>query len=140
MEENIVQDKPGLFTHVARIFGRHDDFEQDEVDPEIPISPVVSKAGHKASFRYTVTVRRQVVFFEDAYAAANGLKAGEQQILNLAGTDPLTRQKIIDFMCGVSFAQESTWEEIGENIYLICPTAAFVEVVPPSTRGNALKN
>jgi len=140
MEENVLQEKPGLFSRVAGLFGRQDVYEEEEMDSEAPISALLSKSAHKANYRYTVTVRRQVVFFEDAYAAANGLKAGEQQILNLAGTDPLTRQKIVDFMCGVNFSQEGTWEEIGENIYLIVPTSAYVEVVPPSTRGTALKN
>jgi FtsZ-interacting cell division protein YlmF len=140
MEENVLQEKPGLFTRVAGIFNRHDSFEDEIVDEDIPVSALVGKAPPKPNYRYTVTVRRQVVFFEDAYAAANGLKAGEQQILNLAGTDPLTRQKIVDFMSGVNFSEEGTWEEIGDNIYLIVPTSAYVEVVPPSTRGTALKN
>jgi cell division inhibitor SepF len=68
------------------------------------------------------------------------LKRGEQQILNLAGTDPAIRQKIVDFMCGVNFAQEGTWEELGENIYMVVPASAYVEVAPATPRMNAIKN
>ena len=94
----------------------------------------------RANYRYTVTVRRQITAFDDAMAAANGLKRGEQQILNLSATDPQTRQKIVDFMCGVNFAQEGTWEEIGENVFLIVPAEAYVEVAPPTPRMNAMRN
>ena len=73
-------------------------------------------------------------------AAANGLKRGEQQILNLSGTDAVTRQKIVDFMCGVNYAQEGTWEEVGDGVYLIVPSNAYVEVAPPTPRMNAMRN
>jgi FtsZ-interacting cell division protein YlmF len=60
--------------------------------------------------------------------------------LNLTGTDATTRQKIVDFMCGVNYAQEGTWEEVGEGVYLIVPSNAYVEVAPPTPRMNALRN
>ena len=90
--------------------------------------------------RYTVTVRRQIVAFEDAMAAAEGLKRGEQQILNLSSTEASVRQKIVDFMCGVNYAQEGTWEEVGENVYLIVPSFAYVEVAPATPRMAAARN
>lgn len=73
-------------------------------------------------------------------SAANGLKCGEQQILNLASTETALRQKIVDFMCGVNYAQEGTWEEVGENIYLVVPANAYVEVAPATPRMQASKN
>ena len=73
-------------------------------------------------------------------AAANGLKCGEQQILNLSSTESALRQKIVDFMCGVNYAQEGTWEEIGDNIFLVVPGNAYVEVAPATPRMNAVKN
>jgi cell division inhibitor SepF len=137
MEDSVLQDKPGLFSRVAGMFARTEVYE-DEVD-QTP-SKVSSAVHLKSSYRYTVTVRRQITCFEDAMAAANGLKSGEQQILNLAGTDGQLRQKIVDFMCGVNFAQEGTWEEVGENIYLVVPSSAYVEVLPATMRSSALKN
>jgi cell division inhibitor SepF len=124
MEELELQDKPGLFSRFA----------------EEAVTPTSRTYQMRSAYKYHVTVRRQIVSFEDALAAAQGLKGGEQQIVNLSGTDPAMRQKIVDFMCGVNFAQEGTWEEIGENIYLIVPSSVYVEVAPATPRGSAIKN
>ncbi len=135
MEETIINEKPGFFSRLTGVFHRDDEYEENEAEPTTQ-SPLTIKGA----YRYTVTVRRQIVSFDDAMAAAGGLKRGEQQILNLASTEPVLRQKIVDFMCGVNFAHEGTWEEVGENIYLIVPASAYVEVAPATPRMNALKN
>ena len=138
MEETVIQDKPGFMSRIAGIFTRTDEFEEEvEVTPEKQANGGLQL---RANYRYTVTVRRQITSFDDAMAAANGLKRGEQQILNLTNTDPVTRQKIVDFMCGVNYAQEGTWEEIGDAVYLIVPSNAYVEVAPPTPRMTALRN
>lgn len=139
MEEMVLQEKPGFFSRIAGMLTRRDDDEFDE-QPEEASTPEHRAFTLKSAARYTVTVRRQIVSFEDAMAAANGLKCGEQQILNLASTEVALRQKIVDFMCGVNYAQEGTWEEIGENIYLVVPANAYVEVAPATPRMNAARN
>ncbi|MEJ5169388.1 MAG: cell division protein SepF [Fimbriimonadales bacterium] len=134
MDDLEIQERPGFF---QRIFGggrAHADVDAEETIVES--SPSVMRPV----YRYNVTIRRQVFCFEDALAAANGLKRGEQQILNLAGTDPVLRQKIVDFMAGVNYAQEGTWEEIGEHIYLVVPPTAYVEVAPSTGRAQAFRN
>jgi cell division inhibitor SepF len=138
MEEMVIQDKPGIFSRLTGMFTRVDEFEDEE--PEATSTESTKALQIKSAYRYTVTVRRQIVAFEDAMAAANGLKRGEQQILNLAGTDATLRQKIVDFMCGVNFAQEGTWEEIGDGIYLVVPASAYVEVAPATPRMTATRN
>ena len=138
MEDMVVQDKPGIVSRIASIFTRTDEYVEDET--ETTTEKGSTGLQLRANYRYTVTVRRQITSFDDAMAAANGLKRGEQQILNLSGTDPVTRQKIVDFMCGVNYAQEGTWEEIGDAVYLIVPANAYVEVAPPTPRMNALRN
>jgi len=138
MEEMVVQEKPGFVSKLKSIFTRVEEYEEEpEMTPE-----KVANGGLqlRANYRYTVTIRRQITSFDDAMAAANGLKRGDQQILNLSATDVTTRQKIVDFMCGVNYAQEGTWEEIGENVYLIVPSNAFVEMAPPTPRMNAMRN
>ena len=139
MEEVVLQDKPGLFSKIGNIFTRPVDEDEEE-----PVAQVQSGSTPKAlarpTHRYTVTIRRQITSFDDAMAAAVGLKRGEQQILNLTATDPTLRQKIVDFMCGVNFSQEGTWEEVGEHIYLVAPGHAYIEVAPPTPRVNAIKN
>lgn len=140
MEEMVLQeDKPGFFSRIVGIFGRTEEFEDEEVDMT-PERAANGATQMRPNYRYTVTVRRQITSFDDALAAANGLKRGEQQILNLSQTDEAARQKIVDFMSGVNYAQEGTWEEIGEGCYLIVPSNAYVEVAPPTPRTVAAKN
>jgi cell division inhibitor SepF len=138
MEELELQDKPGLFSRLSSLIKRNDEEEEEEMMSQPPSGTRTYQM--RSAYKYHVTVRRQVVSFEDALAAAQGLKSGEQQIINLSGTDPAMRQKIVDFMCGVNFAQEGTWEEIGENIYMIVPSTVYVEVAPATPRGTALRN
>ncbi len=138
MEEMELQDKPGLFGKLAGMFTRED--EEDEVEETRETRRPARAAENRAIYKYQVTIRRQIVSFEDALAAAQGLKRGEQQVLNLTLTEPSLREKIKDFMCGVNFAQEGTWEEVGENIYLVVPTNVFVEVAPASPRQIATRN
>ena len=138
MDEMVIQDKPGFMSRIAGIFTRSEEIEEEnEMTPEKAANGGLQV---RANYRYTVTVRRQITSFDDAMAAANGLKRGDQQILNLTMTDAVTRQKIVDFMCGVNYAQEGTWEEIGDNVYLIVPANAYVEVAPPTPRMTAMRN
>ena len=135
MEELELQDKPGLFTRLAGMFTRAEDDEVTETEDGKSRSFEL-----RTAYKYHVTIRRQIVSFDDALAAANGFKRGEQQILNLSATEPTLRQKIVDFMCGVNFAQEGSWEEVGENIYLVVPANVFVEVAPATPRASAMRN
>lgn len=134
MEETIA--RPGLFSRLAGLVNRnHDDYEDDYESP-MPATPLRVHAAH----RYSITVRRQVVSFQDAVAAADGLKRGEQQVLNLTMATSELREKIKDFMCGVNYAAEGSWEEIGDNVYLLAPATAFIEVAPASPRVQADRN
>lgn len=142
MEEMTIEETPGFLSRFKSIFTRTDVLEEDEVEAPVNNDRVGAAAAVqlRQNYRYTVTIRRQITSFDDAMAAANGLKRGEQQILNLSATDPTVRQKIVDFMCGVNFAQEGTWEEVGEHVYLIVPANAYVEIAPPTPRVNPLRN
>ncbi len=123
MEELELQDRPGLLSKLSGLFGRN-----SVANAESGEAGTNSVYQIRTAYRYSVTVRREISSFDDAYAAANGLKRGDQQVLNLTYTDPVLRQKIVDFMAGVAFAQEANWEEIGDHIYLVAPSSAFVEV------------
>lgn len=146
MEDMATEERRGIFSRLSSMFTRDDEL----VDESVPAFLADRSSGsHKEAtpsvtlrqeYRYTVTVRRQITSFDDAMAAANGLKRGEQQILNLSATDPTTREKIKDFMCGVNFAEEGTWEEVGEHVYMIVPANAYVEVAPPTPRMHARNN
>ena len=140
MEETLLEEKPGFFGKVFGKFTRTEIYEEEmEIQPEKALTAAPA-SGMRRDYRYTVTIRRQITSFDDAVAAAHGLKRGEQQIINLSGTDMALRQKIVDFMSGVNFAHEGTWEEIGDGIYLVVPQNAYVEVAPATPRGSASRN
>jgi cell division inhibitor SepF len=72
------------------------------------------------------------VSFQDAVAAADGLKRGETQVINLASAAPDMREKIKDFMCGVNYTAEGSWEEVGDHVFLLAPSLVYVEVAQSS--------
>lgn len=137
--EEMVQDKPSIIGKIANLFTRSDDDYVDDFEPETMEQAVVMSPMRPAH-RYTITVRKEVMNFEDAMATANGLKHGEQQILNLTLLTPEVKDKVLNFLCGVNYVQEGTWEELGPDVYLIAPKQALVEVAPATPRMNALKN
>ncbi len=140
MEElELQEERSGVFTRLKSWLSRdHEDdvYEEDVVQETRQAAPLRLHARTS----YVVTVRRQVQSFQDAVAAADGLKKGEQQVLNLSACDNALRDKIKDFMCGVNYAHEGSWEELGENVYLLAPPQASVEVAPTSPRMAAQRN
>lgn len=140
MDETAVEDKPSIFSKIAGLFSRHDDIYDEQPPMNHDRTATIGGMKLRPDYKSTVSVRRQITSFDDAMAAANGLKRGEMQILNLTATDPTTRQKIVDFMCGVNYAEEGTWEEVGEHVYMVVPAGIYVEVAPPTPRMNATRN
>ncbi len=134
MEETI-EARPGLLSRLTSYFRREEE-EYEDLDAPAGASSLRVHSAH----RYNVCVRRQIVAFQDAVAAADGLKRGDQQILNLTMANAELREKIKDFLCGVGYAAEGVWEELGDNVYLLAPATAFVDVAPPSPRVQAQKN
>lgn len=142
MEElELQEEQPGLFTKFKGLFAREREYMEDEdvVEETRAATPTPTYRLHTAR-NYSLTVRRQVLSFQDAVSAADGLKRGEAQVLNLCGCTDELREKIKDFMCGVNYAHEGTWEELGESIYLLAPPQACVEVAPATPRMTAAKN
>lgn len=143
MEDMAHDEHRGFFSRLGSIFTRDD--EPSEEMPAFLSDRAAVKTSAPAmdlqkEYTCTVTIRRQITSFDDAMAAANGLKRRELQIMNLSATDPMVRQKIVDFMCGVNFAEGGSWEEVGENVYMIVPSNAYVENAPPTPRMHARNN
>ncbi|MCW5943962.1 MAG: cell division protein SepF [Fimbriimonadaceae bacterium] len=136
MEEQELQDRPGFFKRVTGMFAGRDAVEDDETTEIQPPQRTILKP----SYQYHVTIRKGIQSFDEALQAGAGIKRGEQQILNLADTEPGLRRQIKDFLAGVNFAQEGTWQEIGQDVYILAPASAFVEVVPSTPASLARNN
>lgn len=141
MDDTMTDDKTGFFSRIKGFFSDRNDYEEEpeQTDAQIPTGQA-TKPKMRQEYRYNVCVRTEIVSFDDAMAAANGMKSGHQQILNLSKTEPVLRQRIIDFLTGVNFAEGGTLETIGENIFVIVPATAFVEMLQPVPRMNATRN
>lgn len=139
MEETM--ERVTVIDRIRDFFVREDveDFDTDHI-PTRRTSPRENSLSLHAAHRYHVTVRSQIVSFQDAVSAADGLKRGEQQLLNLSKCPEDLREKIKDFMCGVNYNAEGTWEEVADNVYLLAPASAYVEVAPASQRMVAGRN
>ncbi|MFN7172173.1 MAG: cell division protein SepF [Fimbriimonadaceae bacterium] len=137
--EHEEEDRPGFFSRLAaRLRGR--EFEEYEEDEESTTTSYRPRLAPMRDPRARVTIRRSVNSFDEAYAAASDFREGEIQIINLTGTDARLRQKIVDFLSGVNFSLDGSWEELGEDIYILAPSHTMVEASPSSARGYATRN
>lgn len=75
-----------------------------------------------------IAIRLNAQVFEDAKFAADGLKGGEHQIVNLERATPQMAERIIDFLNGVCYALDGTVERVGEKVYMFVPANVTVEV------------
>jgi cell division inhibitor SepF len=131
MEELETNEKRSL---LSRLFSRHNEDPFEDYEPEVEAETGSDYLRVHHTTQYMVRIRRQVVSFEEALAAADGLKRGEQQILNIASAEPTLREKIKDLLSGVNYSQEGTWEEVGQHVYILAPGSALVESVPATPR------
>lgn len=75
-----------------------------------------------------VAIRLNAQVFEDAKLAADGLKAGEHQIVNLERATPQMAERIIDFLNGICYALDGTVERVGDKVYMFVPANVSVDV------------
>ena len=125
--------------------GNDDEYETEEIAAEHP-QPQAAPAQTRASggsynplrrgmtlrmdqTRQThITVRRAIQTFDDARRAADGLKEGQQQIVNLEQTPGDMTERIIDFLNGATYALDGSVEKIGEQVYLFTPSSVIIDI------------
>ena len=73
--------------------------------------------------------------FDDMQRAADRLKRGEPQIINLESTDPKMAERLIDFLNGVTYALDGCVERVAEGAYLFTP--ANIAIRSDSAETNA---
>ncbi|MCL5105725.1 MAG: cell division protein SepF [Armatimonadetes bacterium] len=75
-----------------------------------------------------VSVWMTIQSFENAQQAADGLKEGHQQIVNLEKATPEVCTRVIDFLSGVIYALDGYIEKVGDKVYLFTPSNYVIEV------------
>ncbi len=99
-----------------RLFGAGEDEEED--------GGTVIRLHARAAQHVNVLYARTM---EDAKRAADGLKAGHQQVVNFQYAESRVRERIIDFLMGVVYALEGTVERVHEQVFLFAPANVQVE-------------
>lgn len=75
-----------------------------------------------------VSVWLTVQSFDNAKQAADGLKEGHQQIVNLEKATPEICTRVIDFLSGVTYALDGSIEKVGDKVYLFTPSNYVIDV------------
>jgi cell division inhibitor SepF len=75
-----------------------------------------------------VSVHMSATGFNEARAAADGLKEGKQQIVNLERATTEMAERILDFLSGVTYALDGSVEKVGEKVYMFAPANVQVEL------------
>ncbi len=148
LEEYDEQRPQGFFARMKDRLMGHDEYEEDEEEaaaaptPPRPAADPLRAAGGSSvplrrpgttlrldnARRTHVTVRRAMKGFDDARRAADGLKDGQQQIINLEQTPVEMAERIIDFLNGATYALDGSVEKIGEQVYLFTPATVTIDV------------
>ncbi len=99
-----------------RLFGA----VEEEEDTGATVIRLHSRAAQRVNVLYARTM-------EDARRAADGLKAGNQQLVNFQYADPRLRERVVDFLMGVVYALEGTVERVHEQVFLFAPANVQVD-------------
>ncbi len=137
----------GVIGRILSHFRGHDDdeYEQEEAVAEHPQPQPVPTQTRATGGSYSplrrgttlrmdqarqthITVRRAIQTFDDARRAADGLKDGQQQIVNLEQTTHDMSERIIDFLNGATYALDGSVEKIGEQVYLFTPSSVVIDI------------
>lgn len=122
-------EQRGLWTKLKERMGISELEEEYEEDAGLPgdarKKPVTLRL-HSASVSHVSLKLPQT--FEDARVAADGLKEGRLQIVNLEKTSQEMSERIIDFLNGVTYALNGVVEKVGDRVYLFTPSNVVIEV------------
>lgn len=136
-------DRKGFWTRAKEILLGSEEPEEEELETGAAGAPNARKVAQPLRLQMArggrVAVRLNAQVFEDAKLAADGLKSGEFQIVNLERATPQMAERIIDFLNGVCYALDGTVERVGEKVYMFVPANVAVEVDSGVTAANSGK-
>jgi len=123
----------GLWTRIKEKFGFG---EYDESEEEIEVGRkrrlIPLRLSH--SRVNCVSVWQCIQSLDNAQQAADGLKEGRSQIVNLEKASPEISARVIDFLNGVTYAIDGYVEKVGDRVYLFTPSAVVIDVTNGSER------
>lgn len=122
-------DQPrGLWGRLKDRFSWGDYEEDDDFVDDLATHKKPAVLRVQQARLHHVSVWRTLLSLDNAQQAADGLKEGHQQIVNLEKAAPEIRNRIKDFLNGVTYALDGYVECVGENVYLYTPRNYCIEV------------
>ncbi|MBC9783288.1 DUF552 domain-containing protein [Heliobacillus mobilis] len=88
---------------------------------ERPAAPVVSLVSERQKKELKVVVIEPKTF-DEAKNVADHLKNRRQVILNLEKADREMAQRVIDFVCGTTYALNGSMQKVGAHIFVFAPS------------------
>ena len=132
-----------------------DEFEREEEQEERPRPSYATSSGATSASSNTAattptfrlaTVRDSAITimpaatFDDMQRAADRLKRGEPQIINLETTPPDMAERLIDFLNGVTYALDGCVEKVAEGAYLFTPANIAIRSDSAETHASTPKS
>ena len=99
--------------------------EQEE-EEQMPSPSLSSDRKHNKVVNIHATTHLAVVLvkperYEDAASIADHLNAKKTVVLNLEQTSKDVSRRLIDFLCGVAYANNGQMKRVANNTYIITP-------------------
>jgi len=129
-QENYEEQPRGFWSRLKERlgWGYYDDEEEVDYVEETGGRRRPSLIRVRQSRMNHVSIWMSIRTFENALQAADGLKQGHQQIVNLEKAAPEICARVIDFLSGVVYALDGFVEKAGEKVYLFTPCNYVIEV------------
>lgn len=132
-EEHETEERRSAWRRLKEAFFGREEPEEDvtaTVQPPLRLQTVHSP---------TINLRLNIEGLDDARVAANGLKRGVYQIINVEHATPQSAQQIIDFLSGTCYALDGKVERLGDSVYMFVPCNVIIEVEKESTTTNTIR-
>ena len=99
--------------------------EQEE-EEQMPSPSLSSDRKHNKVVNIHATTQLAVVLvkperYEDAASIADHLNAKKTVVLNLEQTSKYVSRRLIDFLCGLAYANNGQMKRVANNTYIITP-------------------
>ena len=99
--------------------------EQDNNENQMPVSSSSDRKHNKVVNIHATTQLAVVLVkperYEDAASIADHLNAKKTVVLNLEQTSKDVSRRLIDFLCGVAYANNGQMKRVANNTYIITP-------------------
>ena len=103
-----------------------DDMQAGNEEEQMPSPSLSSDRKHNKVVNIHATTQLAVVLvkperYEDAASIADHLNAKKTVVLNLEQTSKDVSRRLIDFLCGVAYANNGQMKRVANNTYIITP-------------------